>query len=79
MCISRWARGSVVSELELLRISKWVKGGARLMVGSDPAGRRKIKIVRGPFGMFTRRFNCNAGDLERLQKLLQRPLRANQS
>lgn len=55
---------------DLDRIQAWVSKGAKLYVGSDHAGRRKVKVVRGPFGLFTERFQCTDADVERLRKML---------
>jgi hypothetical protein len=62
-----------MSEQELLRIRDWVQHGAQLFIGSDPLGRRKIKVVRGPFGVMTKRFSCSDSDVERLRKMLNAP------
>jgi hypothetical protein len=59
-----------MSEQELSRICNWVKSGAQLFIGADPMGRRKIKIVRGPFGVMTKRFSCSEHDVELLRKML---------
>jgi hypothetical protein len=60
-----------MSEQELSRICKWVRGGAQLFIGSDPMGRRKIKIVRGPFGFLTKRYSCSDGEVEKLRGMLK--------
>jgi hypothetical protein len=62
-----------MSEQELLRIRDWVQHGAQLFIGSDPMGRRKIKVVRGPFGVMTKRFSCTDSDVERLRQMLKSP------
>jgi hypothetical protein len=59
-----------VSDQELLRICDWVTKGAKLYFGSDAMGRRKIKVVRGPLGVLTKRFQCSESDVVRLRKLL---------
>jgi hypothetical protein len=40
-----------------------VRRGARMLVGRDHAGRQKIKLIKGPFGLFVERFDCNDVDL----------------
>ena len=40
-----------------------VKRGARMMVGRDHMGRQKIKLVKGPFGLFVERFECSDADM----------------
>jgi hypothetical protein len=59
-----------MSEQELLRVCELVKGGGQLFIGADPMGRRKIKVVRGPFGIKTERFSCSERDVQRLRALL---------
>jgi hypothetical protein len=58
-------------EKDLIRICNSVKRGAKLMVGSDHAGRKKIKLVKGPFGLFVERLECTEKDLEFIRKTLQ--------
>jgi hypothetical protein len=59
-----------MSEIELARICHWVKKGAKLLVGSDHMGHRRIKIVRGPFGLLTKRYKCDYKDIVKLRAKL---------
>lgn len=59
-----------MSEAEIDRICSSVSRGAKLLVGRDPAGRSKIKLVSGPFGLFVKRFECSEGDIEFIRKKL---------
>jgi hypothetical protein len=62
-----------MSEMQLAWICQLVNHGAKIYIGSDYMGNRKIKVVRGPFGLLTKRFSCNDGDVDRLRrKLAQR-------
>jgi hypothetical protein len=62
----------MLSEAEIKRICKSVKRGAKLLVGSDHTGRKKIKLVKGPFGLFVERLECSDKDLEFIRKILQK-------
>lgn len=62
-----------LSSEELDRICQWVAKGGRLLIGRDHSGRRKIKIVRGPFGLLTQRFTCSEQDVESLRRRMRFP------
>lgn len=38
-----------------------------MLVGMDHLGRRKLKVVRGPFGLFVKRYECNEEDLAKIR------------
>jgi hypothetical protein len=38
-----------------------------MLVGMDHLGRRKLKLVRGPFGLFVERYECNEEDLAKIR------------
>ncbi len=59
-----------MSDNEISLICLWVNRGAKLLVGSNHSGHRKIKVVRGPFGLMTKRFKCSEFDVQRLRKRL---------
>jgi hypothetical protein len=61
-----------VTQSEILKICKMVNNGARLLVGRDYVGNARLKVVRGPFGLFVSRYVCNTEDLVRLQNTLSR-------
>jgi hypothetical protein len=52
-----------MNEFDIDRVCKAVKRGARMYIGRDFTGRQKLKIVRGPFGLFVRRYECSEEDL----------------
>jgi hypothetical protein len=60
-----------LTEAELSKICRWLSKGAKLYVGRDHAGRSKIKVVRGPLGIFTRRFLCDDQDIQELNRQLK--------
>jgi hypothetical protein len=62
----------VVNERDIDQICHWVNKGAKLMIGADHAGRRKIKVVRGPFGLLTERYHCTEQDITLLRRKLVR-------
>jgi hypothetical protein len=62
----------MLPESELNRICKAVQKGAKLMVGRDHAGRQKLKLVKGPFGLFVERVECTEADLAFIRKSLSR-------
>jgi hypothetical protein len=53
-----------LSEFERDRISRAVARGAQMLVGRDHAGRIKLKVKRGLFGLVVDRYNCIDADLE---------------
>jgi hypothetical protein len=56
------------SEMQLA-LNLIAKGG-KLFVGSDYAGRRKIKIKHGPFQIFANRFSVTEQDLDLIKSKL---------
>jgi hypothetical protein len=52
-----------MSNVDIDHVCMAVKRGARMLVGRDHAGRQKIKLIKGPFGLFVERFECNEADL----------------
>jgi hypothetical protein len=60
-----------LTDSELNKICTWTANGAKLYIGRDYAGRSKIKIVRGPLGIFTQRFPCEDQDVRELNRRLQ--------
>jgi hypothetical protein len=67
-----------LSEYEVERVCTAVKGGAKLLVGRDPLGRQKIKVVKGPFGLFVERYTCDAEDLREIRTRLNKSNTAKQ-
>jgi hypothetical protein len=62
----------MLSELERKRICNSVRSGAKMLVGRDHTGRQKIKLVKGPFGLFVERFECTETDLIYIRKALSK-------
>jgi hypothetical protein len=60
----------MLSESELSHICKSVKNGAKLLIGRDHTGRQKLKLVKGPFGLFVKRMDCSENDLALIRKSL---------
>lgn len=56
---------------ELSKIQKWLDGGAKLLVGRDYDGRRKIKISHGPLKIFTHRFSLTEAEYGAVKKMLE--------
>jgi hypothetical protein len=62
----------MLSESERKRICNVVRNGAKMLVGRDHAGRQKIKLIKGPFGLFVERIECTDVDLMQIRKMLSR-------
>jgi hypothetical protein len=56
--------------LDVDRVCKSVQHGAKLYIGRDHAGRQKIKLVKGPFGLFVERHDCTDEELTSLKRKL---------
>jgi hypothetical protein len=67
-----WLGVSMLSESERKRICSIVRGGAKMLVGRDHAGRQKIKLIKGPFGLFVERIECTETDLIYIRKVLSK-------
>jgi hypothetical protein len=69
-----------MTEAEIARVCESVRRGAEMLVGRDKTGRSKLKLVRGPFGLFVERYQCSEEDLAaikaRLAKVTKQPRRA---
>ncbi len=52
-----------MTEADIDRVCTAVKRGARMMVGRDHMGRQKIKLIKGPFGLFVERFECDETEM----------------
>jgi hypothetical protein len=61
---------ALLTETEFSKICKWMTKGAKVYFGRDYAGRSKIKVVRGPLGIFTARFRCEERDIVELNRRL---------
>ncbi len=63
-----------MTEQEMVRICRLVERGAKLLIGRNPSGGRKIKLVRGPFGMMTERYELTNQELDLLRSKLDQTL-----
>jgi hypothetical protein len=68
-----------MSENEIDRVCLAVKRGARMLVGRDHMGRQKIKLIKGPFGLFVERFECTEADVMTIGKRLRPPAAKNEN
>jgi hypothetical protein len=59
-----------MTNTEIEQICDWVQKGAKLSIGKNPNGARKIKVVRGPFGLIVERFAAEEADIEMLKQRL---------
>ncbi len=62
-----------MTDNELSKICTWMTRGAKLYIGRDHAGRSKIKVVHGPLGIFTERYQCDDQDIQELNRRLKKP------
>ncbi len=56
--------------VEASEVVTMVKKGAKVFIGRNFSGQPKIKIVRGPFGLFVSRFNIDEQQCEILKTKL---------
>lgn len=61
---------SMLSDSERMRICSAIKKGAKMMIGRDHTGRQKIKLIKGPFGLFVERIECSEADVVKIRKEL---------
>jgi hypothetical protein len=62
-----------MSEVCVDHIVEAVQSGAKLYIGRNYEGKRKVKLLKGPFGLFAERFRCSEDDLASLKLRLARP------
>jgi hypothetical protein len=60
-----------MTEDDIDRVCLAVKRGARMLVGRDHMGRQKIKLIKGPFGLFVERFECTEADVTTITRRLK--------
>ena len=56
--------------VEASEIVLMVQNGAKLFIGRNSTGQPKIKIVRGPFGLFVSRYNIDERQCDLLKSTL---------
>ena len=57
-------------EQDIDRVCRKINSGAKFRLGRNHAGRTKLKLYTGPFGLFVRRFDLTDTDLLRLRQVL---------
>ena len=62
--------GFVMKTVDALEVIQMVKNGAKLFIGKSASGLPKIKVVRGPFGLFVSRYNIDPQQCELLKNQL---------
>jgi hypothetical protein len=55
-----------MTDQQINDVCSWLSQGAKLMVAQHYSGRRRLKVIRGPFGLVTKRFSCVESDIQRL-------------
>jgi hypothetical protein len=58
----------MVREFEYDNLCNLLSKGAKLLIGRDAAGRHKLKVKTGPFGMITKRFTLDERHMEKLRR-----------
>ena len=53
-------------------VNEMVQNGAKLFIGRNATGRPKIKIVRGPFGLFVSRYEMEEQQCDKLKNQLNK-------
>lgn len=54
------------------KIAIWHGKGAKVLLRRGMSGRDRVKVVLGPFGMFTKRFDVGSGTFEQIKALIAR-------
>ena len=57
-------------EQDINQVCRKISSGAKFLLGRNHAGRTKLKLYTGPFGLFVRRFDLADADLLRLRQVL---------
>jgi hypothetical protein len=64
--------GVEMLEGDFNRICHKIGSGAKFQLGRNHAGRVKLKLYRGPFGMFVRRFDLSDAEILRLRQIFDK-------
>jgi hypothetical protein len=59
-----------LSKTDIDHVCVAIRRGARLLVGREATGRQKIKLIKGPFGLFVERYECDEADLAAIRSRL---------
>ena len=57
-------------EAEFQHVSRHIGRGAKFWLGRNAAGRMRLKLHIGPFGVFTQRYEIDDVELQRLRTIL---------
>jgi hypothetical protein len=60
-----------MTDQQINDVCAWLAKGAKVMVANHYSGRRRIKVLRGPFGLATKRFHCLEEDIQRLNSRIR--------
>ncbi len=52
------------------KIAKWHDKGARILLRRGTSGRDRVKVVMGPFGLFTKRFDVPSDTYEEIKAII---------
>ena len=58
--------------VDATEVYQMVQNGAKLFIGRNATGEPKIKIVRGPFGLFVTRYEMNEQQCDKLKNQLNK-------
>ncbi len=61
-----------MTENEVEKIRNLVIRGAKVMIGSEPSGRRRIKVKHGPFQLLVSRFTCEPEQFDHVMSVIKR-------
>lgn len=64
-----------MKKVDALEVIEMIKNGAKLFIGKNASGLPKIKVVRGPFGLFVSRYNIDLQQCELLKNRLANRMR----
>ncbi len=60
-----------MTEQQINEVCLWLSQGAKVKIAQHYSGRRRVKVVHGPFGLKTVRFNCLEDDIQRLMSRIR--------
>lgn len=59
------------------KIAKWHDKGAKILLRRGTSGRDRVKVVMGPFGLFTKRFDVASDTYEEIKALIANDSNSN--
>ena len=60
-----------MKRVDVDKMCELVRHGAKLYISHDAAGRQKVKIVHGPFGLIVKRFAADDAQVEKLKSQVE--------